>query len=212
MYEVWSSNFEMRLKVEQHQLILGPKPPETNSSDYAIWRFLSALKSSEKIGSDHAVLLRQIVRWHRHNKLFVGPLFEEFQPLLNSSDIQLKGSGNLIAKPFFPDWLVNNGLNNGEAIDKRPEDRRWDESIWAEPYLHSIGGFDRWQSLAQKEAVWKSISAPDGTCTLIAYCQLVREKVCVFRALSKFWHRSNRRLLFQPLHLQSINIKVQKNY
>ncbi len=64
---------------------VGMAKPEDNASvAYAVWRFLRAWATNPVLGPDHAVLLRQVVRWS--GEPFVGDLPHELLPLAAQRD------------------------------------------------------------------------------------------------------------------------------
>jgi ATP-dependent DNA helicase RecQ len=157
---------------------------ENNSLDYAIWRFLHAWRESGELVSDHAVLLRQIVRWHGTNEFFVGKLPAEFKPLVEKAGIKITPTGGLTASAFAPNWLWGNFVNAESNIDGKPIKRRLDEDVAGESFL-KILGYDKWQSQAQKDASWLALNAPPNSTTLIALPTGSGKSLC-FQLLSRF--------------------------
>lgn len=82
-----------------------PSIKNYNTLDYAIWRFLHAWRESSELNADHAVLMRQIIRWHEDDKFFVGTLPQIFKAFIEKAGIKLTHSGHLSAAPFAPAWL-----------------------------------------------------------------------------------------------------------
>lgn len=155
-----------------------------NSLDYAIWRFLYAWRESGELSADHAVLLRQIVRWHGTGEFFVGSLPTAFKSLTENSGIKITPAGDLSAKPFAPAWLWENFVNAESNIDGKPTRRRFDDGVAGEAFLKLLN-YEGWQSQAQKEASWLALSAPAGSTTLIALPTGSGKSLC-FQLLSRF--------------------------
>lgn len=142
---------------------LPPRPGGPPSAQAASWRFLRAWRDAGRLGADQAVLLRQLARWQRG---FIGPVPHEFAALLDRAGVIVGEDGWLHAQPFRPAWLDQDPLGP-EGVDPRPELRRREESLPSERWLQAIG-YPRWQSQAQKEAVWSVLDAPAGSSTLVA--------------------------------------------
>lgn len=159
------------------------KPRKSHTLDYAIWRFLCAWASDPNLGSDHAVLLRQIARW-RHGGFFVGRLPAALAEYSAQAGFAVTPAGELIAEPFAPSWLSDDHIDTEEGIDAKPRMRRCAEDIPAEHYLRSVG-YDHWHSQAQKEAAWQALTSPAGTTTLIALPTGSGKSLC-FQLLSRF--------------------------
>lgn len=144
-------------------------PPANDSAQYPIWRLLSAWKDASDnaapLGPDHAVLLRQAARWSDSDGLFVGRLPEPLVALGRTAGFTLGADGILRSSPYVPSWLDADQLDPARGLDPRPELRRPHEAVPAEGYLARFG-FGAWQSLAQKEAVWTTITAPPGATVL----------------------------------------------
>ncbi len=94
--------------------------------------------------------------------------------------MRLTEAGTLVAEPFSPDWLSANGIEPQVGVDIKPTRRRPQETVPAETYLQFLG-FPGWQSLAQKEAAWQSLTAPPGTTTLLVLPTGTGKSLC-FRA------------------------------
>ena len=161
-----------------------PSIKDYNTLDYAIWRFLHAWRESGELNSDHAVLLRQVIRWHEEDKFFVGTLPQNFKTLIERAGIKITHSGNLSAVPFAPTWLWGNLVSAESKIDAVPKKRRPDEDVSSESFLKLLD-YDKWQSQAQKEAAWLSLNAPLGSTTLIALPTGSGKSLC-FQLLSRF--------------------------
>lgn len=162
------------------------KPPinKYNSLDYAIWRFLHAWHQSGELQADHAVLLRQIVRWNGAGNFFAGKLPPHFIPHIKKAGIAMTPIGDLSAAPFAPDWLWGNFVNAESNIDAKPVKRRLDEDVAGESYLKLLD-YKAWQSQAQKEASWLALNAPPNSTTLIALPTGSGKSLC-FQLLSRF--------------------------
>lgn len=152
-------------------------PPSTAFVDYACWRFLDAWRSAGRLQPDHAVLLRQVLRWSGR-ALHVGrmPLFHHAETgdptsAAREAGLLLTCLGELEAAPWKPSWDGDGKEGFHEPIDERPEVRRPDERIPAEPYLPVPWSEAElkasWSSQAQKEATWCTLTAPPRSTTLI---------------------------------------------
>lgn len=164
-----------------------PKKPSIckfNSLDYAIWRFLHAWHQSGELLADHAVLLRQIVRWNGASTFYPGKLPSNFIPLAKKAGIAMTPIGDLSAAPFAPDWLWGNFVNAESDIDAKPTKRRLDEDVAGESYLKLLD-YEGWQSQAQKEASWLALNAPPNSTTLVALPTGSGKSLC-FQLLSRF--------------------------
>jgi ATP-dependent DNA helicase RecQ len=160
------------------------KPLHTHDFDYAIWRFLHAWCSSPPpTGADLAVLLRQVARWGEGN-LLIGRLPEWLISYTNKASVFVSPSGYLQAIPFAPSWIKEDRLIEEAGIDGKPELRRFEERITGEPYLTSLK-YKHWNSLAQKEAAWMTLTAPPHSTTLIALPTGSGKSLC-FQLLARF--------------------------
>ena len=164
--------------------LVKPSGDEYNSLDYAIWRFLYAWQKSGKLGADHAVLLRQVVRWHGTTDFFPKKIPESFKPLIKKAGIKISPAGDLSTDSFAPEWLWGNFVNSETDIDGEPTKRRPPEEIAGESFL-KLFGFEGWQSQAQKEASWLALNAPRSSTTLIALPTGSGKSLC-FQLLSRF--------------------------
>ncbi len=153
------------------------RPPSTDFVDYACWRFLEAWSHAGRLQPDHAVLLRQVLRWsERGLRLGKMPQFHHNvtgKPTFAATEasLSLNGLGEIWAEPWKPDWVRDGDQLLQGPIDGRPELRRPDERIPAEPFLpvpwNEADPTPRWSSLAQKEATWWTLTAPPRSTTLI---------------------------------------------
>src|SRR4051812_8406041 len=75
-----------------------PKPEDNASVAYTVWRFLRAWATNPALGPDHAVLLRQVVRWS--GETFVGELPPDLLPHAARAHVRLTEAGTLEAEPF----------------------------------------------------------------------------------------------------------------
>lgn len=145
-------------------------PRRTCSGEYAVWRFLTAWRQARecnrRLGADHAVLLRQVARWHTREP-HVGAVPPTLEPLLERAGLGVTAVGTLRASPFAPVWLTEPSIDRARGIDGLPELRRMQESTPGEPYLYSLG-FQYWHSPAQKEAVWTALTALPRSTALVA--------------------------------------------
>src|SRR5262245_39384212 len=90
------------------------KPTHSHTFDYAAWRFLKALHDNPNLGSDHAVLLRQAVRWSSDSSIFVGNAHPNLLSLARKAGVNHTFTGNLEANPYNPSWLrVDRSLPDG---------------------------------------------------------------------------------------------------
>lgn len=196
------SSLEMMNHAWEHgpsELQLEP-PRESIGWPYASWRFLHAWKQAERVGEelglDHAVLLRQFLRWHGQY-IFppTGTLPNSLGRCLAMVGITFHG-GVLEAEPFAPSWLQEKKV----VLDQPPEDRRVDERIPGERYLCSLGvgkpltkdeaekalqNPPKWLSPAQKESAWTALTAPPRSTTLLALPTGSGKSLC-FQLLTRF--------------------------
>lgn len=144
--------------------------PDRPGFPYAVWRFLSGWKHEREtlgteFGADSAVLLRQALRWSG-GEVRLPQIREVARPLLARAGIEITSTGGLRALPFCPKWIVNDKLDPAHGIDTPPRHARTDKALPAERYLLDLGSADgnpaytSWQSAAQKEAVWRALSMP----------------------------------------------------
>ena len=153
---------------------VGARPGGPPSADGAIWRFLRAWRASGTLTADCAVLLRQVARW---GDIYVGSAPEGWRGVLASAGVAITHAGVLRADAFRPGWL-------GYVADPPPVLRRWDEFVPGERFLEAFG-YTTWQSQAQKECAWTVLTAPPGSCTLVALPTGSRKSLC-FQMLPRF--------------------------
>lgn len=154
-----------------------PRPPSTSFVEYACWRFLEAWRGTGRLQPDHAVLLRQVLRWsERRLRLGKVPPFLHAvtggpTSAAEEAGISINGLGEVEAVPWRPAWAGNGSQPHHGTIDGKPEMRRPDERIPAEPYLpvpwNEADPKASWSSQAQKEATWWTLTAPRRSTTLI---------------------------------------------
>jgi ATP-dependent DNA helicase RecQ len=157
---------------------------DNNSLDYAIWRFLHAWRETGELRADHAVLLRQIVRWSGLNDFFFGKLPSGFRQLIEKAQINISPTSGLSADSFAPAWLYKHGISRETNVDGKPIKRRPDEFVLGESFL-KILSYENWQSQAQKDATWTALTAPANSTTLIALPTGSGKSLC-FQLLSRF--------------------------
>lgn len=152
---------------------LPARPKETLDAEFACWRFLAAWKAARELTADHAVLLRQVVRWApRCLHLASPPTFRRGadpsapDPFAGAG-LELSPIGELRALPYAPAWLFATEGIPPSAIDAPPQLRRPDERIFAEPFLANGTANATWYSQAQKEAAWAVLTAPARSTTLV---------------------------------------------
>lgn len=141
------------------------RPDQTWSVEYATWRLWKAMSDHPNAIHDHAVLIRQCIRWLGNRRVRSDGLNPVLEEALASVGISKSVSGYLTANPYRPDWLGEGDL--GESLDALPRMANIDESVSAEDWLQRITGKTRWRSPAQKEACWKALMAVPGSTTLI---------------------------------------------
>ena len=185
------------LRFERPPDVAGLPRPDSLSEDYALWRFLRAWSHSGHLGTDHAVLLRQAVRWNARKLCLPKlPLFRGGPSVPDAEIPRLVGlrlsvHGELEADPYAPKWLIGEGERDAAKLDAKPVCRRPDERLLAEPYL-PIDAPDKgpsrskyWFSRAQKEAAWATLTAPARSTTLVALPTGAGKSLC-FQMLPVF--------------------------
>ncbi|MHC2088762.1 protein DpdF [Methylobacterium sp. CM6244] len=163
------------------------RPDESWSAATAQWRFLVALADTpagEDPPLDVGVLLRQVVRWSEHSP-DVGAVAPALLPAMAAAGVRVTPSGRLVAEAFAPAWLAENAVDADRGLDGPPLVRRPDEGVPGEPWLESLVGHRDWHSLAQKEAAWAALAAPDGSTTLVGL-PTGAGKSLVFQLLARF--------------------------
>jgi ATP-dependent DNA helicase RecQ len=187
----------MYLDLVQHSLASGKPPAElparpknTLHADFACWRFLSAWTASGSLNADHAVLLRQVVRWSP-SRLHIARPPDFDKGLAGGPDpfatagLRVSHLGELEAVPFAPEWLFAEEHTAPAEIDRSPEQRRPDERIPGEPFLATRSSNPSWYSQAQKEAAWAVLDAPSRSTTLVALPTGAGKSLC-FQLLPMF--------------------------
>jgi ATP-dependent DNA helicase RecQ len=163
--------------------LLFNKPPAPDPAlAYAIWRFLKAWNDNRNVGSDHAVLLRQIGRWSE-GEWHLGSVPPSLSAHFSKSHIGLSETGSLRVEPFHPSWLTNDVIPDS-GIDAIPSLRLATDQMKAESYLTRLG-YGAWRSPAQKEAVWLALNAAPGQTTLIVLPTGMGKSLC-FQLLALF--------------------------
>lgn len=142
------------------------RPRESWTPAYAQWRFLKLLNDRPAISLDHAVLLRQVARWSK-GRQFVGTIAPSLAHVARASGVGVTPAGNLVAVDYTPDWLEGETWADGDSLDRVPQIALPDEHLPGEPWLRALPGISNWHSVAQKEACWQALTAPDGGTTLL---------------------------------------------
>ena len=167
-------------------------------AEYALWRVLHAWSSeaprilgpqgASSVSPDVLVLLRQFIRWDGA-PLAVRSLHPEvMDALVRYGDrIGLQYiAGHIEAKPFQPGWLLEKGAVvplDEVPREMRPDERTPEAPHSAEPWLHDQLGFAAWGSAAQKEGVWRALTASARSTTLVALPTGAGKSLC-FQALA----------------------------
>jgi ATP-dependent DNA helicase RecQ len=141
------------------------RPDQTWSVEYAVWRLWRAKVDHPNAIQDHAVLIRQCIRWLGGSRVRCDGLNPVLQEALVRVGVNQSASGYLAVSPYRPEWLAEGDL--GESLDELPSMAIIDESVSAEEWLRRITGKASWRSPAQKEACWKALTAAPGSTTLI---------------------------------------------
>jgi ATP-dependent DNA helicase RecQ len=101
-----------------------------------------------------------------------------------AADYQVGDTGLLRARPYAPNWLAGDIIDPVRGIDGAPEARLRNEEVSGEAYLQSLT-FEKWNSPAQKEAVWLALTAPPRSTTLVALPTGAGKSLC-FQMLARF--------------------------
>ena len=120
------------------------------------------------------MLLRQAVRWFT-GSLSLPQFPDNFRHWMEGSGLEQTADGIVQARPYRPVWLPDDRIDLERGIDEPPRSVRPKESVPAEIYLRGLGvipgwaepRFPRWKSEAQKEAAWRTLTAPPGSTTLV---------------------------------------------
>lgn len=153
--------------------------------DSAVWRFLKSWKSTGRLGSDEAVLFRQVMRWGR-NETHLPGIGSDFRELLKNCSVEIDSVNIVNATPFRPTWIEGDVIPE-EGIDSVPVYRQERERIKAEQYLRILkyrsaqGQFheyDHWKSPAQKEAAWLTLNSSPGSTNLIVLPTGMGKSLC----------------------------------
>lgn len=176
----------------------GERPGDTKCAAYALWRVLhawsaagptsSAAHGTGGVSPDVLVLLRQFLRWDGA-PFAVRSLHSSVTDALVRYGARVGVryiAGHLEAEPFQPEWLREKGAV--PALDEvpkemRPRERTPEAPDVAEPWLHDLLGFPAWGSAAQKEGVWRALTAPPRSTTLVALPTGAGKSLC-FQALA----------------------------
>jgi ATP-dependent DNA helicase RecQ len=178
----------------------GERPADTMRAEYALWRVLHAwsadgpmfpgVQGAGSVCPDVLVLLRQFLRWDGA-PLAVRTLHPAVMDALAryGDRIGLRYiAGHLEAKPFQPGWLREAGAVfplDEAPREMRPRERTPATPHSAEPWLYDRLGFASWGSAAQKEGVWRALTAPARSTTLVALPTGAGKSLC-FQALASW--------------------------
>ncbi len=141
------------------------KPSITWTFERAIWRLWQAKKADPRALLDHAILIRQCLRWLGSRRIRGDYLNEGERRCLESVGIRLSLSGYLEVEPYRPQWLSNGTSDDG--LDALPQVASVDESFPAEEWVRRTTGKATWRSHAQKEACWTALMSQPGETNLI---------------------------------------------
>ena len=140
------------------------RPERTWTSEYAIWRYCRAKEDSPTAYLDHAILLRQCLRWSPR-VINADHLGQQELIWFEEVGISKSISGTLEVQPYRPRWLDDNA--GTDTLDERPYLAVMDESFPAESWLESTTGKKQWRSVAQKEGCWEVLQANPGSTCLV---------------------------------------------
>lgn len=141
------------------------RPERTWTREYAIWRYCQAKAQSPDAHVDHAVLLRQCLRWISPRRLRADRVSQIYKERFRQVAITTSLSGYLEVQPYKPKWLEEGpGANELDAL---PMSACIDESFHAEEWLEKTTGKKLWRSHVQKEGCWEILNAEPGTTHLI---------------------------------------------
>jgi ATP-dependent DNA helicase RecQ len=141
------------------------RPLCTWTVDYAIWRLWWAKNNNPTAVIDHAVLVRQCLRWMSPQRIRCDHLNEDQKNRFAKFGIHQSLSGYLEVGPYFPDWLGEG--SSKWYLDELPQVASIDESFPAEGWLEKTTGKSTWRSHAQKEACCKTLASNSGETNLI---------------------------------------------
>jgi ATP-dependent DNA helicase RecQ len=147
---------------------LPPRPLATWTPDYAVWRFLKALRDSPTALTDHAILLRQALRWSGLTHLDSGLSSRWSSDTLHRVGIVAGNHGHVRVVPLRPSWWLALDHSAATSLDGPPRLQVINESEPAEPWLASLRDHLTWRSPAQKDACWAALTAREGGTSLIA--------------------------------------------
>jgi ATP-dependent DNA helicase RecQ len=162
-----------------------PRPVESWSPDYATWRFIKAIRDTPSAVKDHAILLRQALRWNGLLYPEIAPSLGISQETLSLAGIASVGDNRYRVDPFRPSWAYRDDEPASVPLDDPPRSVVPDESERAEPWLAALHGHTTWRSPAQKEACWSALTTPEGGTTLIAL-PTGAGKSLVFQVVTRF--------------------------
>lgn len=178
----WSSLFE-KVLFGDPVTIDASRPKDTWSVEYAIWRLWKAKHDNPEAVVDHAVLVRQCLRWLSPVRARGDRLTADERKRLETFGVQVSLDGYLEVNPYEPAWLGEG--EHGYALDGLPAIATIEESIPAEKWLQKTTGKPTWRSLAQKEACWTALTAQPGGTHLIGL-PTGAGKSLLFQAIAAF--------------------------
>jgi ATP-dependent DNA helicase RecQ len=161
------------------------RPVASWTPDYAIWRFLKALRDSPTALTDHAILLRQALRWSGLTNLMLAPSPGRPSETLRRVGIVEVGNCHVRVLPYRPSWAFPAEGSAVTALDDPPQPAVIDESEPAEPWLAALRDHLTWRSPAQKDACWAALTAREGGTSLIAL-PTGAGKSLAFQAVTRF--------------------------
>jgi ATP-dependent DNA helicase RecQ len=152
----------------RHGKALEEAPPcsrDTWGLSHAVSRLSDALRGKE-FELDHAILLRQCLRLlEPRQKIVVDAVAPTVERHFQDVGIDRSIDGQLIARPYVPDWLRGSASLGVDVPAKAS--LQDDEPIDGEIWLQTRVGKARWRSQAQREASWEALTAPPNSTLLV---------------------------------------------